>query len=85
MTLIASFAIDDWPILLGDLLLSSPTDGMQYQPFVTPLHSDPNKEMHGRAGCIKAGSIAVGLRQKVILLNKRLAIAWSGFEGRVCN
>jgi hypothetical protein len=76
MTLVASFSIDNHPILLGDLMLSRPRkDGVDYKSFTTPLHVDPNREVLG-----KQSDIVSGLSQKVNVLTPRLAVAWAGSE-----
>lgn len=73
MTLVASFDIDKHPILIGDLMISRPSKGESYKPFKIPTYDDVNRDVPDYLGYVVSG-----LKQKVILLNRNLAIAWVG-------
>src|SRR6266404_1730308 len=76
MTLVANISIGGRPVLLSDLMLSRKDDGKEYEPFVTPLHLDPNPVVRK-----KMPHLVAGLSQKVTVLSPRLAVA---FAGSVC-
>lgn len=75
MTLIASFSIQQHPVLIGDLMLSRQFDDLNYKPFPIPTHDDVNRLIPNATGRLIAGLV-----QKVNLLSPRLAVAWSGRE-----
>ncbi|MGZ8225431.1 MAG: hypothetical protein ACXWT3_02175 [Methylococcaceae bacterium] len=61
--------------MIGDLLLSAFNDGKSYQPLNIPTNEDVNHlvpEILWR--------LVSGLKSKIILLNSRFALAWSGSE-----
>jgi hypothetical protein len=71
MTVIASFNINNFPILLGDLLISGNED----------LESSLNIPTIGKITEIfPKGSdfVPTGLKQKTAILNENLALAWAG-------
>lgn len=73
MTLVASYSLDNHPIIVGDILESRPDDSLNYQPFHVPTHSDIN-----RVSVPATGYIVSGLVQKVTKLSDRLVLAWAG-------
>src|SRR4030043_1065170 len=73
MTVVAAFDVDNGPILIGDLLLSSTNDGISPAPLNVPTASDVNKYVSG-----SSGRIVTGLKQKVIMINDAFAVAWGG-------
>ena len=76
MTLIASYDIYEHPILIGDIMISSPSHGKSYKPYNIPTHADVNNNLPDYV----EGYMVSSLKQKVILINKNLAIAWAGNE-----
>jgi hypothetical protein len=71
MTLIASFEYQHAPILIGDLLITSP--GASSKEAATPLIQSPNKLIGTEA------QLSVSfLRQKVAILHDHVCLAWSG-------
>ena len=75
MTLIASFTIQNHPVLIGDLMLSCRFDQQTHQPFSIPTHDDVNQLVPNATG-----RLITKLVQKVNLLSPRLVVAWSGNE-----
>ena len=73
MTVIASFSIEKYPVLLGDLLISG------FEDLDTTLNLPTIGEI---TRVFTKGSIRVPirLRQKTAILNENLAITWSGIE-----
>lgn len=73
MTLVASFSVRDWPIVLGDIMISMPARGRESGGFNIPTHANVN-------ACVapSTGRLISGLVQKVTILTPRLAIAWAG-------
>jgi len=72
MTLIAQFAVNEQPILLGDILLSGPE--LTTRSVGVPTIGDTT-------GLFPAGSkkVVLGVRQKVTIVNpERLMMAWAG-------
>ena len=71
MTLIASLSVNGAPLLIGDVLLSS--DRMKGRSVNYPLigNIDPHLQSAGL-------SFGVAFKQKVNLVNDRLAVSWSG-------
>lgn len=70
MTAIASFSLDRCPIIFGDLLISGPTE--RARNIHTPAAGNVEELFHG------SGWGILGLRQKVVIINKYCALAWSG-------
>jgi hypothetical protein len=71
MTIIAAFEVDHTPILVGDLLLTTP--GPPSRPASTPLVHAPNSIIgNQQARCVS------GVCQKLVLLHDHLCIAWAG-------
>jgi hypothetical protein len=71
MTLIASFAIQSFPVVFGDLLLTGPT-GAATRIVTTPAQGEV-QDFFGSSGWGVSG-----LTQKVNLVNDRCIVAWSG-------
>jgi hypothetical protein len=67
MTLIASFELDGAPILVGDMLLTSPVS--RSVEVSTPLVHD--------LGGIQRNHV-VGISQKLVIVHPHLCVAWSG-------
>lgn len=70
MTLVASFNIDSFPILLGDLLTSAKISSSSLN---TPTAVEVNKLPLKIPYCFP-----VGLKQKLAVLNDNLALGWAG-------
>lgn len=73
MTLVANFSVSGWPILVGDIMISSPRRGRESKPFNIPTHANVNAR-----AILVADRLVSGLVQKVTILTPRLAIAWAG-------
>jgi len=73
MTLVASFAVKNWPILVGDIMISVPAHGRKTKPFNIPTHANVNARLPPASEYIVSG-----LKQKAIILSPRVALAWSG-------
>ena len=73
MTLVASFAVKNWPVLVGDIMISMPAHGRKTKPFNIPTHVNVNARLLPASEYIVSG-----LKQKAIILSPRLALAWSG-------
>jgi hypothetical protein len=71
MTLVASFGIDDYPLLLGDLLLSGPERIGKPASFPT-VGEITNVFPEG------SGFVPSGMSQKIAIISNRFAIGWSG-------
>jgi hypothetical protein len=76
MTLIANFAFASYPILLGDLMVSlwqaNPPD---YRPFHIPTMDNVNSLLPREWGVT-----ICGLTQKLVRIDDRLGLGWSGSE-----
>lgn len=70
MTVILGFAIDDYPVLVGDLLISSMEDGKSLN-----IPTIGNRENLFPKG---SGYVPTGLRQKINIIGENLAVGWSG-------
>lgn len=72
MTLVARFTVSGFPLLIGDLLVSSPPSG---RSITIPTVGDP-------ACLFPPGSefVPSGLCQKVVVLGDNLAIGWAGSQ-----
>ena len=42
MTLVASFHVNNWPVLVGDIMVSTSEQGRQLRPFNIPTYADGN-------------------------------------------
>ncbi len=73
MTLIASFHVKNWPVLVGDIMISAPAHGKKIRPFNIPTHANVNARLPPASE-----DIVSGLVQKVTILGPDLALAWSG-------
>lgn len=75
MTLVACYDFRNWPILIGDTLISISNDGIERKSFNIPTHEDVNKQAsrHNR-------DLVDSLVQKITILNPQLALAWAGYE-----
>ncbi len=73
MTLVASFAVKNWPVLVGDIMISATAHGRKTRPFNIPTHANVNARLPPASE-----DIVTGLVQKVNILSPRLALAWSG-------
>lgn len=73
MTLAASFAIEGFPFLVGDIMVSQLAGDRDYAPFNIPTRSDVNRIATPLTGCVVSGLV-----QKVVKLSDRLMIAWAG-------
>ena len=71
MTLIARLAINDFPMLVGDLLLSGPS---------VPDTQDDVPTTENLTAIFPAGSTYVprGLRQKIAVVADNLVVGWTG-------
>ena len=75
MTLVASFDVKNWPVLVGDIMISAPANGQKTTPFNIPTHGNVNARLPPTSK-----QIVSGLVQKAIILSPRLALAWSGTQ-----
>lgn len=73
MTLVASFHVKNWPVLVGDIMKSEPAYGKKIRPFNIPTHANVNARLPPASE-----HIVTELVQKVNILNPRLALAWAG-------
>jgi hypothetical protein len=71
MTLIASFEFQHVPVLLGDMLITSP--GAPTKESHTPLVHTPNKIID-----LKEARYVSSLRQKLAILHDHVCLAWAG-------
>ncbi len=71
MTLIASLRIGDYPILIGDLLLSNKREPSE--AVILPTLGELPKSHSS-----DATNYISGLSQKICIVNARLVVAWSG-------
>ncbi|KAF0159357.1 MAG: hypothetical protein FD159_535 [Syntrophaceae bacterium] len=69
MTMVASLFIQRWPILIGDLLISSPGKN---DKFCLPTVNDNLPKID-----IENMHKPVGLRQKAVVINNNLAVCWA--------
>jgi hypothetical protein len=73
MTLISIISPNDFPVLLGDLLISAPASNDGRRVSLPSFISETRSEE------LTNGSFSiVGLSQKVAVINDYLAVAWSG-------
>src|ERR1700685_3391414 len=69
MTVIATFSVGGWPILLGDILLSGPRND---EVSVPSIHL-PNKiDFAGKAASVS------GICQKLEIVSDQLCVGWAG-------
>jgi hypothetical protein len=73
MTLVANFSAYGTPILVGDIMVRSPTSTMKAAPFNIPTSENVNALLP-----LMSNWLVSSLVQKVSLLTPRLAIAWAG-------
>lgn len=73
MTLVAKFQVKNWPVLVGDIMISAPAYGQKTEPLNIPTHANVNARLPPASE-----RIVSGLVQKAIILNPRLALAWAG-------
>lgn len=73
MTIIAYLSVGGIHSLIGDLLISGKGD----QAPSTAVNIPASRDVNARVS-FPTDSFAVGLQQKVVVLNESLAIAWSG-------
>lgn len=70
MTIIFGFSMGDYPVLIGDVLLSGEKEsGPQSLPAIGPVPHSLTDDF---------GIVVAGVRQKINILHDRLALAWSG-------
>jgi hypothetical protein len=69
MTLVAAMFAENWPLLLGDLLISREAVPTSYQ-FDLPIQT---VKYEGNASFV-----LTGLSQKICIVTPRLAVGWSG-------
>ena len=79
MTLVASFDVKNWPVLVGDIMLSGRAHGRKTKPFNIPTHANVNARLPPASE-----RIVSGLVQKVTILSPHLALAWSGDRFCAC-
>lgn len=75
MTLAASLSVRNWPILVGDIMISAPARGRTTLPFNIPTHGNVN----ARAIPITDRMVS-GLVQKATLITPQLGISWADSE-----
>ncbi len=63
MTLVASFRVKNWPVLVGDIMISAPEHGQEFRPFNIPTHGNVNARLPPASE-----RIVSGLEQKAIIL-----------------
>lgn len=74
MTVVACFQCHGQPLIIGDLMLSSWSEKPPATlPFNIPTIPDVNAKIP-----LEWGSLVVGLRQKIVVLDDTFAIAWAG-------
>jgi hypothetical protein len=73
MTLVASFHVREWPVLVGDIMISIPASALPMRPFNIPTHGNVNVR-----AVPETGRMVSALVQKVNLLTPQLTFAWSG-------
>jgi hypothetical protein len=78
MSLVARLAIKDYPLLLGDLLLSGPEDPSA--TFLVPSVGDIREVFPPRSGFVPCG-----LCQKVAVIGDNLVIGWGRESNRCAN
>jgi len=72
MTAVARLSVNQFPLLIGDLLLSSEESPRQHDVYV------PSVGLHTVAFPRGSGYTITGLRQKLALIGSNLAIGWTG-------
>lgn len=72
MTLIAAFTVNNIPVILGDIMISTPVHGGEVE-ISMPSVGDINKFISSHTELR-----VVGLIQKVNLVSEQVCIAWSG-------
>ena len=75
MTLVASLSVRNWPILVGDIMISAPARGRTTLPFNIPTHGNVN----ARAIPVTDRMVS-SLVQKATLITPQLAISWADRE-----
>jgi len=73
MTLVANFNVKNWPVLVGDIMISVPAHGRKTKPFNIPTHANVNARLPPASKYIVSELV-----QKVNILSPRLALAWAG-------
>lgn len=73
MTLVASFSVCGWPVVVGDIIISSLRQGTETEPFNIPTCGNVNAR-----ATLKTDRLVSALVQKVTILTPRLALAWAG-------
>ena len=71
MTIVARLIIDEWPLLIGDLLMSNKPNSDQMRNFAIPTTRNIPRTTN-------TGDIPCDLRQKIALLGDHIAVGWSG-------
>lgn len=70
MTAIAAFSVNTCPVVFGDLLVTGETEATR--AVAIPAFGDVHDFFEG------SGWSILGLQQKVVLINERCVLAWSG-------
>lgn len=78
MTLVAHYKSFGVPTLIGDLLVSGPTDPGR------PVHIPAARSIN-ECILLPANTFIAGLNQKVVLCSDKLAVAWSGSRFQAAN
>jgi hypothetical protein len=73
MTLVASFGVENWPILVGDILASVPRPSVSMKPFNVPTHANVNAQLPKESEYVIGGLV-----QKVTVLSTGLVLCWAG-------
>lgn len=73
MTLVASYSVDNWPVVVGDIMLSNRPPQGELRAFNIPTHDNINE-----LALPATGRIVSGLVQKLTVLTPKLAVAWAG-------
>lgn len=74
MTVVASFTVKSHPIIVGDLMISNEMIPKRLaKPFNIPTAVDVNRLIP-----ITVWNTVSGLKQKVVVINKNIALAWAG-------
>ena len=73
MTLVASYSVDNWPVVVGDIMLSNRPPQGELRAFNIPTHDNVNE-----LALPATGRIVSSLVQKLTVLTPKLAVAWAG-------
>ena len=74
MTLIANFTVNNYPVIMGDLMLSNEMlPRTMAEGFNIPTAENVNKRIP-----VSIWNTVSGLRQKVVVFKNKFALAWSG-------